>query len=135
MKVVVILVMAALRLAAPYFLMRGREAAAPKPAPPAAAAPAVETGPKHPLPEAPSPAPLPKLGESDAAIGEALASLLGADAFKRLLVPEDLVRRIVATIDNLPREAYAARLNPIVPLAGSLSVTGKGESFATHPGD
>src|SRR5258708_21156073 len=134
MKVAVILVIAALLLAASYFLMHEREAPAPKPAPPAAAAPPVDKGPKHPLPDAPSPVPLPKLGESDATIGEALASLLGADAFKRLLVPEDLVRRIVATIDNLPREAYAARLNPIVPLAASLGVTRKDESFAIDPG-
>ncbi len=135
MKVAVILVIAALLLAASYFLMHEREAPAPKPAPPAAAAPPVDKGPKHPLPDAPSPVPLPKLGESDATIGEALASLLGADAFKRLLVPEDLVRRIVATIDNLPRETYAARLNPIVPLGGSLNVTGKDESLAIDPGN
>jgi hypothetical protein len=133
MKVIVILVLAALLVAVSYFFLGNREAAQPKPAPQAAVAPPADQGPRHPLPESTETTPMPKLGESDPAIGDALASLIGADAFKRFLVPEDLVRRIVATLDNLPREAYAARLNPIAPVGGMLRTTGSDDNLAIAP--
>lgn len=101
---------------------------------PASAVPAPPTGPVHPVPAVePGPKTLPTLRESDATLLEALAGLAGAGPIANLLFPEDLVRRIVATIDNLPREAYAARLNPARPVPGPMKTTGKGDNLAIAP--
>lgn len=80
-----------------------------------------------------TPRPLPRLNESDPTLVEALSGLLGSQAFARLFVPEEIVRRIVATIDNLPREAYAARLNPVRPVGGLLRTTGKDSTLSIAP--
>lgn len=106
-----------------------REPPAPPP-PAAAAAPAakIPEGPRHPLP--PPPAPLPALNASDAHAVESLSSLLGGSAIAQWLNPESVVRNIVATIDNLPRESFAARLNPVRPVPGAFRVTGKEASLA-----
>jgi hypothetical protein len=107
------------------------------------AAPAVSTTPpamaraKTPLhviespPEVPTP--LPRLNESDPTLVQALSGLLGSPAFAKFFFPEDLVRRIVVTIDNLPRETVAARLNPARPVGGLLRTTGKDDSLAIAP--
>jgi hypothetical protein len=44
---------------------------------------------------------------------EGLAGLLGKPALAKFFNLEEVVRRIVATVDNLPRESYATRLNPV----------------------
>lgn len=97
--------------------------------PPKAAAPAPPAEPVilHPIDEAPvaGAPPLPKLAESDKDAGEGLAALLGKDAYARYFVSQDLVRRIVATVDNLPRKTYAQRLSPVKPVAGAFLVSGK----------
>lgn len=121
----IVLALAALALAA-YLGWRFWPAPAPVPAPPAAvpAAPAATPkGPQFPLP--PSEAPLPKLGESDASLLEALGSLVGSPLVQKLFRAEDVVRRIVATVDNLPREQYAQRLSPVHPVPGTFTVRGK----------
>jgi Protein of unknown function (DUF3014) len=43
---------------------------------------------------------------------------------------QDIIRRIVATIDNLPRDNVSLRLMPVKPLPGLLVTTGTGESLA-----
>lgn len=80
-----------------------------------------------------APKPLPRLNESDPTLVEALSGLLGSQAFARLFVPVDLVRHIVATIDNLPRETYAARLNPVRPVGGLLRTTGADATLSIAP--
>jgi hypothetical protein len=72
--------------------------------------------------------PLPALAESDKVAEEALARLLGRDAVRQLFQIENIVRRIVATVDNLPRKRAAARLWPIKPTPGRFAATGKDES-------
>jgi hypothetical protein len=93
------------------------------PAPPASE-PAIE----HPIP---SPAaqgaaepPLPTLNDSDAAIGSALTGLPGGAALEKFLVPQNLIRHVVATVDNLPRKKVAVELRPITPTAGEFAVAG-----------
>ena len=98
----------------------------PPPPPPVEAAPAVPAaprGPQFPL-EAPQ-AGLPKLGESDPTLLEALAALIGQPQVAKLFRAEDVVRRIVATVDNLPREEYAQRLSPAQPVPGTFATRGK----------
>ncbi|HET9580397.1 MAG TPA: DUF3014 domain-containing protein [Usitatibacter sp.] len=103
------------------------------PPPTAAQSPApAPTGPKHPLPTEAA-APLPTLNESDAAMNEALASLLGNQAVQRFLNVDGIVRRIVATVDNLPRETLATRLNPVKPVGGAFVTRGPEGSLTIAP--
>jgi len=96
---------------------------APAPAPtaaapvPAASAPAAAaSGPMHPMLAASAPqARLPDLAEADAQVAAALAELLGRGPVQSLLQTDGFVRRVVATVDNLPRASAAARLWPVQP--------------------
>jgi hypothetical protein len=99
--------------------------------PPAAAATAVAPEPavaaiRNPLPEASggAAAALPGLDESDAAIHDGLADVMGKPAVDRFFRPELLVRHIVVTIDNLPRRHLAVELRPTKPLDGAFIATG-----------
>lgn len=105
----------------------------PPPASTSAPAPAAKS-PQYPIGAAPdTPKPLPPLNASDPTLVEALSGLLGSQAFANFFFPEELVRRIVATIDNLPREAFAARLNPVRPAGGLVRTTGKDSTLSIAP--
>lgn len=111
----------------------GRQAQVPEPAPTApaveAAPPAVPprvpaSGPHHPVEALEPPAEtLPALADSDAYVARALAELLGPQA-AALLQPEGMVRRMVATVDNLARAQAPARLWPVQPTPGRFTVDG-----------
>jgi hypothetical protein len=106
-----------------YFGLRkpGQEAAPPPP-PPAAV---VEEPEHHPVPDATEPKmDLPALTESDPTLIEALAGLFSTKSVEQFLVPQDIVRHIVVSIDNLPRKKVAERLKPMKPIAGQFVVTG-----------
>jgi|ERR1700730_1270903 len=87
-----------------------------------------EPGIAHPLPEASgnagAAAPLPDLAGSDMPLRDALAQLTGEDAVKNYLAPEDLIRRMVVTIDNLPRQKVAVGKRPTSPIGGSFAANG-----------
>jgi len=103
------------------------------PMPPAAVQQPLPAGPsdeapvEHPLPaaaeSAPS-APLPSVADSDAPLSDALARIVGASAVKDYLLPENIVRHMVVTIDNLPRQKVAVDKRPTGPLAGSFIADG-----------
>lgn len=99
--------------------------------------PATEAAPHFPAPapsgESVGPAALPALDASDAALANSLSSALGPKAFAQLLRPESLVRRIVATVDNLPRGAIAWRMSPVAPVGGLLATTGRDDTLAIAP--
>lgn len=78
-------------------------------------------------------APIPPLDESDASFSKTLSELIGADAFKRLFFPTDIVRRLVVTIDNLPRETAADRLRPVQPAPGVFQIQQDGERMMIAP--
>jgi hypothetical protein len=133
---VIVVILAIAAFAAYYFWPFTQPPAIPAtprveapPAPPPAAAP---QGPQNPLPPSAEtqPQPLPTVKESDPAMRDAISGLIGKDAFARYFVPEGIVHRIVATIDNLPRKSYAARLNPVKTPGGIFATTGKDESLA-----
>jgi hypothetical protein len=113
-----------------YYLHSNRAALpqVPVEAPPAAPAPDAEPAIAHPLPEASgdtaSKAPLPALADSDGALRDALTPLLGADALQAYLRPESVIRHIVVTIDNLPRQKVAVDKRPVNPVAGPFAATG-----------
>ena len=101
-------------------------AAAVAPAPAAAPAPQPEV--RHPLPEPQAAAkPLPALEESDSQAGRSLADLVGRKAFAELVLPVHLIRRIVATVDNLPRPTAPQRIMPINAVPGAFATAGHGE--------
>jgi len=124
MGTVVALVIAALA-AGIYWYGKGssqlQPTVAPPPAPPA---PTAEARIEHPVPAAePSKAPLPDLNDSDKAVGDALGEAAGG-ALKAYLVPESIIRHIVVTIDNLPRQKVAVDKRPVAPAPGSFVANG-----------
>lgn len=123
-----------------YWYLTRTPAVAPAAPPPAAKAEETKAEPppiEHPIeavqPPAPQAEPLPSLAESDPGLLAALTKLLGANRVQEWLYPEALVRRFVATIDNLPREKAAPRLMPVRPVGGALAVTGSSEALAIAP--
>ncbi len=96
-----------------------RQAAEPEPA--TVAEDAIATGPavRNPI-ETPAGTD-PALSATDQA-----AALIGAERFAAMFVPDDFVRNIVATVDNLARAKVAARMNPAKPPDGAF-VTAGGE--------
>jgi len=109
-----------------YYLKTRNPTLPAAPTAPASEPPAQEPGIVHPLPpagNAPSAA-LPDLADSDTPLREALAQLSNAEAVKNFLSPQDLVRKIVVTVDNLPRQKVAVDKRPANPTAGSFVVNG-----------
>jgi hypothetical protein len=89
----------------------------------------VEPEVRHPVPQMPAEKPLPALDTSDATMRNSLTELLPDGALIKLPVLKDFVRRVVATIDNLPRRTAAPRLWPLKPAPGQFKVSGHEE----HP--
>jgi len=101
------------------------------PPPPVATQPAVAPPPEppaiaHPLPNAgaDASAPLPALGDSDASILAALSEVAGAAAVKNYMLPENVIRHIVVTIDNLPRQKAPEQKRPVGSVPGIFRVNG-----------
>jgi len=127
---IAVLVLAAVVAAGLYFLWPG--APPPPPPPPPPAAPPAPTGPKYPV-AGQSEQPLPTLAASDPTVVEALQKLLGPEAFAQWIVPEGLIRNIVATVDNLPREHFARRVSPLHGVGGAFKASGSGDALAIAP--
>ena len=64
---------------------------------------------------------LPKLENSDSMMRDQLAGLLGRQAFADHFIAADIVRRIVATVDNLPRETAPQRVMPLHAVPGAFT--------------
>ena len=103
------------------------------PPPPASEVPAAKAaqGPRYPI--GVEARPLPRLNDSDPALQEAIANLFGPQSLGKFFQIEDTVRHAVATIDNLPRKTFVARLSPVKPVGGLLATTGSGEALAIAP--
>ena len=114
--------------------------ALPKTAPERAAQPAVpatvqppasgEPRIRYPVAQQPAEKPLPALNVSDSTLRNALGELWSDPTLIDLFQLQDFVRRVVASIDNLPREKLAMRLTPVKRAGGKFLVTGKDESLA-----
>ncbi len=111
-----------------YYLRSRNQPLPAAPSAPTAVAPTTsESGIAHPLPPAAgnaAAAPLPDLADSDAPLRDALGQISSEDAVKDFLVPQDLIRKIVVTIDNLPRQKIAVDKRPANPAAGSFLANG-----------
>jgi len=137
-RIGVIVVLIAIAAAAGYYFWPSTQPptlppSPPVQAPPPAPASAEPQGPQHPISEGAQPQPLPTVKQSDPAMRDAITGLVGADAFARYFMPEGIVHRIVATIDNLPRKSYAARLNPMKTPAGLFQTEGKDDTLVVAP--
>jgi hypothetical protein len=104
----------------------------PKPAP----APVVE--PVPPAPSVPEPPieqapPLPALDDSDAEVLGALTDALGRGAVDGFLIPDQVVRKGVVTMDNLPGEIVATRIRAIRPTGGGFQVSVNDGRFTLSP--
>jgi hypothetical protein len=114
-----------------YYKYRG---AVPPPAktesPPAAApAPQAATEPaiRNPVPIPADTKPLPPLQDSDPDVRESLVGVFGGRSISQFLVPENLVRHIVVTVDNLPRKKVATELRPVKPTPGATVTATQGD--------
>lgn len=106
-------------------------AAAPTPAAPAE--PVIE----HPVeavkpPEAPPPV---ALDDSDGAIAAALGRLLGDERLRKWFFGDAIVRRFVATIDNLSRPTVAMKVRSLRPVPGAFEVVRDGEAITVSAGN
>jgi hypothetical protein len=96
--------------------------------PPVQPAPVVEA--------APPPArtvPLPPLDESDPEVLGGLTEIFGPAAVMQHLVPERLVRNIVVTIDNVPRQQMALNQRPLQPTPGDFITSGEEDAIVLAP--
>jgi hypothetical protein len=133
-RIVAILLAVAAAAAAIWYFWPGNPPPPPGPQGIESAAPLpvakVPRFPVAPPEEAPA---LPTLKESDPTMQEAMTRTFGAETLARFVRLEDFVRNVVATVDNLPREEYAMRLNPARPIGGPFAVSGSGDSLAVAP--
>ena len=121
-----------------YWWRQGNAPALPPQPTPRVAAPAPAAtepeGPLNPVPAASAALekPLPPLKASDDAMREDLAAALPPSALERLVL-EGFIHRVVATVDNLPREQFAQRLSPVVAVPGWPKVAGRDDTLAWSP--
>lgn len=83
---------------------------------------------KHPLEEgtAEGEQVLPALEESDTSVQQSLAETFGQQV-EQFLVPNNIIRHTVVTIDNLPRKKTAVQMWPLKPMGGELIVNSSNE--------
>ena len=97
-------------------------------------------GPLHPVTpmeareEQPDLVPLPSLDQSDAYFKLGLVDVFGT-TIEELLADSGLIERIVATIDNLPRDHVAERIRPIGQLPDQFRIEARDDSgrFSISP--
>jgi len=134
---VLVLAVALVALAGGYYAWFAREPApARPPASPPAAEPSAAAPPpaiRHPLPAAETATPLPSLDMSDSLVRQTLAALLGSKVFNELVFPSGIIRRVVATVDNLPRARAPRRVFPLYDVPGGFRTSGRDEQLAIAP--
>ena len=138
---VAVVVVAAAIAGGVYLWRKGLQGPASGPAAPASAAsgaaPAqASSAIRHPIADAaPAPAstaPLPALDGSDGTVADELTQL-GGDDLTGLLLREQVIPRIVATVDALPRQGVAVRLLPLRTPRGAFTVDEQEGSVEMSP--
>ena len=108
--------------------------APPAPPPHPAAAPQATTPAvpaiQHPIPPeaGQQQTPLPPLDQSDSVVLDSMAGLIGKPAVAKFLVPHQVIRDFVVTVDNVPRRKVAAELRPLQATPGDTAVDTQGNS-------
>ncbi len=100
---------------------------APRVEPPPPPAMPAEPEIRHPVPAKPPEKPLPALDTSDSTMKNALAELSGGHGLIEVLVLKDFVRRVVATVDNLPAKRIVWRVMPVERVPGAFAISGNNQ--------
>ena len=79
------------------------------------------------------PQPLPALTDSDGELSAVAAELLGDDAVATLLISEQIINRLVATIDSLTSAKIAPLMLPWQPVPGAFTVLQSADQAAISP--
>jgi hypothetical protein len=104
-----------------------------KPQPQQLSAPALKPAIRYPMEAHEPPADsLPPLADSDGVIADALAELFG-QRLPEFVYLKSIVHRVVATVDNLPRDHLSMRLMPVTPVTGMPITEKSGESLVLSP--
>ncbi len=139
-----ILLAIAVAAALTYYWIEINRDAPPAEPPPAAVQPvAVEPkSPLHPFPKVESPVrpggelvELPALDQSDEYLKLALADVLSSRTVAEMLAERDLIARIVATVDNLPRDHVAERIRPVAGLVSAFDAEASSNNEFTISAD
>ncbi len=104
----------------------------PEPAPP----PVVERKPpEYPMPPLPqaSAEPLPPVEKSDGTILEALSGAFRADGLAEFINMQDYVKRLVITVDNLPRELVPSQMSMVQRIPGLMDVDRQDDVVTLSP--
>ena len=64
-----------------------------------------------------------------------MAQLLGRKSLPTFFYPGKMIRRFVATVDNLPRQHAPTRMWPVKPVSRSFLVSGVDSGLAIDPGN
>jgi hypothetical protein len=127
-------------VAASYYYWQQNLPQEPQPAPPskAQAPPQAQVEPqiRHPIEEAQpteEAKPLPPLDESKETTQDALRRLFGQKPVQEFFYLDDFARRLVVTIDNLPRKQVPLRYVPVKLTAGRFVTTGEEDSIFLNP--
>lgn len=130
------LVAAALVVVAGGYYWYSRHAP-PEAAPVAAVAPqpqaATEPQISHPIQSDADAVALPALNDSDQVAHDSLAGVIGREPVEQFLVPQNVVRHIVVTVDNLPRKKLAVDLRPLKPIPGTALTATQGDITTLSP--
>ena len=98
---------------------------APAPEPVPAPLPPSEIVERYPLAvaqQAPSDKPQSDINQSDGVYRDAFGLLFGKETIAEYFYPDRMIRRFVATIDNLPRHEAPAEIFPVKPVGGPFLV-------------
>jgi hypothetical protein len=117
-----------------YFWLRQPTAEPQPPAPALTQTPAPEPEPEvhYPMQASVGDKPLPSLEESDPALQAALTELLNVDIRKQFHL-DSLARRVVVTIDELPRKKLPQKYSLTKPVGGKYLVAGNDDDLAISP--
>lgn len=88
---------------------------------------------RYPLPTVVQEGALPALAESDQPFAAALDALIDPAQRMALLVPEQLIQRLVVTVDNLPREQLSVRDRAFKRVPGEFMVRSRDGSYSSSP--
>lgn len=119
-----------------YYFWQRNQKPEPAPTPPAAEAtpPATSTAPvvQHPIEEAAGEskeAALPALSDSDGTLRDALAGVFPKSAVEQYFITDGFARRVVATVDALPRKSVPQQVMPVKPVQGPFATAGQAEGL------
>jgi len=133
LRLLLALIVAAAVVGGGYYLWQRQQSAPQAPAAPTATAPPVVSAPavQHPIEEAGAESkegPLPALNESDSAVKSALANAF-PKSWEQFFLLDGIVRRIVASVDALPRKSVPQRVLPVKPVPGRFVTAGQAEGL------